>query len=114
MKTLVDVLQTDKSGDVREEAASAIGGRFLKQAPDYISALTERLKDEHLGTRIAVAVALRNLGESAKPAFPALFDAAKDPKENPQVRASARQGQRANLAAAIESRQGCRHDDEFA
>ena len=89
IKALVESLQTDKADEVREAAATAIGARFTKQAEDYINALAEALKDPHVGTRIAVAGALRNMGESAKPAFPALLEAAKKPKENPQVRSAA-------------------------
>jgi HEAT repeat protein len=89
MKTLVGVLQSDKAGDVREAAALAIGGRFLGQAPDYLTPITDALKDEHTGTRIAVAAALRDLGAKAKPAFAALLTSLKNPKEDQQVRASA-------------------------
>lgn len=89
MKTLVSVLQTDKSGEVREAAALALGARFIKLAPDYLNVITEKLKDEHLGTRIAVAVMLRDLGAKAKPAFPALLEALENGKENAQVRAAA-------------------------
>jgi HEAT repeat protein len=89
MKALVTALQTDQAGEVREAAATVIGAKFLDKAADYVPALQDALKDPHPGTRIAVAVALRNLGESARPAFPALFDAAKNPKEHELVRAAA-------------------------
>jgi HEAT repeat protein len=89
IKALVESLQTDKADEVREAAASAIGTKFTKQAEDYINVLADALKDPHVGTRVAVAGALRNMGESAKPAFPALLEAARNPKENPQVRAAA-------------------------
>lgn len=89
-KTLVESLQTDKAGEVREAAAASLGGaKFIKPAADYIGVLAEALKDPHAGTRIAVAGVLRNMEEDAKPAFPALFDAAADAKEHPQVRTAA-------------------------
>jgi hypothetical protein len=90
MKTLVLVLQHDKADEVREAAATQIGNdRYVGKAHDYVGALADALKDPHVGTRIAVAGALRNMGENAKPAFPALFAAAKNPKENLQVRVAA-------------------------
>lgn len=90
VKTLVRVLKTDKADEVREAAATALGNdKYVSVAKDYAGDLADALKDPHTGTRIAVAAALRNMGESAKPAFPALFAAAKNPKENLQVRVSA-------------------------
>ncbi len=90
IKTLVHVLQTDKADEVREAAASAIGNdKYVGIAAQYVGPIAEALKDPHVGTRIAVAGALRNMGENAKPAFPALFVAAKNPKEDLQVRVAA-------------------------
>ena len=89
-KTLVLVLKTDKSNEVRESAATALGNdKYVGQAQLYANDLAEALKDAHAGTRIAVAAALRNMGEHAKPAFPVLFVAAKNPKEDLQVRIAA-------------------------
>jgi HEAT repeat protein len=90
MKTLVEVLQTDKADEVREAAANAIGNKFVKQAPDYLSVLTEALKDPHVGTRIAVAGTLRNMEDDhAKPAVPVLLELARNSKENTLVRGAA-------------------------
>ena len=89
LKAIVAALQTDKADAVREAAATAIGKNFTIQAPDYVSALIDGLKDPHAGTRIAVAGALRNMGRTAESAFPALFDAAKNPKEHLLVRSAA-------------------------
>ena len=89
LKAIVAALQNDKADAVREAAATAIGKSFTVAAPDYISALIDGLKDPHAGTRIAVAGALRNMGRSAEPAFPALFDAVKNPKEHALVRSAA-------------------------
>jgi hypothetical protein len=85
------VLQTDKADAVRETAATAIGSKFTAQVADlgYIAALIDGLKDPHQGTRIAVAGALRNMGKDAERAFPALIDAAKNPKEHVLVRSAA-------------------------
>lgn len=88
-KALLGALQTDKSDAVREAAATVIGDKFADQAKDYVTVLGEALKDPHAGTRIAVAGALRNLGEDAQPAFPALLTAAKNPKETALVRVAA-------------------------
>ncbi len=89
-KALVEALQTDKAGEVREAAAAALGtSLFLKDAENYVSTLAEALKDPHTGTRIAAVGTLRNLEENARAAFPALFDAAANAKENAQVRAAA-------------------------
>ena len=88
-KALLGALQADKSDAVREAAATAIGNKYKDDAGDYVIVLAEALKDPHAGTRIAVAGALRNMGENAKPAFPALFTAAKNPKEETLVRLAA-------------------------
>jgi uncharacterized protein (UPF0147 family) len=89
LKTLVGVLQTDKSDAVREAAATAIGKSFTVQATDYIGVLAEATKDPHQGTRIAVFGTLRNMGRTAEPAFPALFEAAKNKKEHVLIRDAA-------------------------
>jgi hypothetical protein len=95
LRALVHSLRNDKAGEVREAAATGIANRFteagtgLPPASEYVSDLTEALKDSHDGTRIAVAGALRNLGISARSAFPALLQAASNPKEHAQVRAAA-------------------------
>ena len=84
------MLQNDKSDEVREAAATAIGNdKFVVPAQQYASDLAEALKDPHVGTRIAVAGALRSMGEHARPAFSALFAAAKNPKEALLVRVAA-------------------------
>src|ERR1019366_278940 len=91
-KALLTALQTDKDDAVREAAATAIGNeKFAKQAEEYVVVLAEAMKDPHAGTRIAVAGALRNLGENAQPAFPALLEAAKNSKEQTLVRMAALQ-----------------------
>ncbi len=90
LKALVEALQTDKADEVREEAATAIGREeFSEPAAAYVAVLADALKDPHAGTRIAVAGALRNMGENARPAFGALIEAAKNPKEHSLVRAAA-------------------------
>ena len=89
-KALLAALQADKADAVREAAATALGNdKFKDQAADYVPVLAEALKDPHPGTRIAVAGALRNIGENAKPAFPVLLAAAKNPKEETLVRLAA-------------------------
>ena len=87
-RLLVTTLQNDKSEAVRESAATAIANTYSKQAEEYTSALVEALKDPHPGTRMAVAGAFRNMGEYAAPAFPAMLEAVKNPKELPEVRVS--------------------------
>ena len=90
LKALVEALQTDKADEVREAAASAIGKEeFSEPAAAYVAVLADALKDPHAGTRVAVAAALRNMGENARPALGALIDAAKNPKEHTLVRAAA-------------------------
>ncbi len=91
LKSLVGAMQADKSEQVREAAAAAIAANpaLCKQATDYVDALVGALKDPHPGTRIAVASALRNMGEEAKPGIPALLEAAANPKEHQQVRTAA-------------------------
>jgi HEAT repeat protein len=89
LKTLIGVMQTDKADSVREAAATAIGKEFTVQAVDYIGVLIEATKDKHQGTRIAVFGALRNMGRTAEPAFPVLFEAAKNKKEHVLVRDAA-------------------------
>lgn len=91
IKSLVGALQADKSEQVREAAAAAIAAnpKLCDQAADYVDALVGALKDAHPGTRVAVASALRNMGETAKAGFPALLEAAANPKEHPQVRTAA-------------------------
>jgi HEAT repeat protein len=88
LKTLAGRLHADKSDAVRESAATAIGKNFTIQAPDYIGVLIEGLQDKHPGTRTAVAVALRNMGGGAAPAFPAMLESTKDAKELVLVRAA--------------------------
>jgi len=86
----VEALQTDKADEVREAAASAIGKEeFSEPAAAYVAVLADALKVPHAGTRVAVAAALRNMGENARPALGALIDAAKNPKEHTLVRAAA-------------------------
>ena len=90
LKALVEAMQTDKAGEVREAAATALGNeKFIGLSGAYVAVFAEALKDGHTGTRIAVASALRDLGEGARPAFPGLFAAAKNPKEHALVRAAA-------------------------
>jgi HEAT repeat protein len=91
IKALVGALQADKSDKVREAAAAAIAAnpKLCDQASDYVDALVGALKDPHPGTRVAIASALRNMGENAKPGFPALLEAAANPKEHLQVRTAA-------------------------
>jgi HEAT repeat protein len=90
LKALVEALQTDKADEVREAAATAIGNdKFTEPAAAYVAVLGDALKDPHAGTRVAVAGALRNMGENSRPALGALIEAAKNPKEHPLVRAAA-------------------------
>lgn len=91
IKALVGAMQTDKAEQVREAAAAAIAAnpKLCELATDYVDALVGGLKDPHPGTRVAVASALRNMGENAKPGIPALLEAAANPKEHPQVRTAA-------------------------
>lgn len=90
LKALVNSLQNDKEGTVREVAAASLGNtRYAPVAGEYVSEIAGALKDTHEGTRIAVAGTLRNMGESAASAVPALLGAARDPKENLQVRLAA-------------------------
>jgi HEAT repeat protein len=90
LKALVEALQTDKADEVREAAATAISREeFSEPAAAYVAVLADALKDPHAGTRVAVAGALRNMGENARPALGALIEAAKNPKEHPLVRAAA-------------------------
>ncbi len=88
-KALLTALQSDKDDAVREAAATAIGAKFTKPAAEYVPDLVAALKDPHTGTRIAVAGALRNMGEAATPAVPALLDIARNPKEHTLVREAA-------------------------
>ena len=89
LKALMAALQTDKSDQVREAVATAIGNKFTDQAVEYLDVLIDTLHSPHGGTRVAAAAALRNMGKSAAPACPALLLAAEDPKEEALVRVAA-------------------------
>lgn len=90
LKTLAAALQNDKAETVRESAATALGNKkFAESAQDYVSVLADALKDPHAGTRLAAATALRNMGDLAKPAVPALTETVKNRNESPLVRAVA-------------------------
>src|SRR5580765_4519219 len=53
LKALVESMQTDKAGEVREAAATALGNeKFIGLSGAYVAAFTEALKDPHVGTRI--------------------------------------------------------------
>src|ERR1051325_4654612 len=81
-RALIDALQNDKAGEVREAAATSLGGtKFVGQAKEYLSVLIDKLKDPHAGTRGAVVSTLRNMEGNAAPAVPALIELAKDAKE---------------------------------
>ena len=90
-KTLLSVLQNDKAGEVREAAATALGGKFvegkaIEALQEYLSVIAEYLKDAHAGTRLATATTLRHMGKHAEPAVPALLEVAKKSDEEPLVR----------------------------
>jgi HEAT repeat protein len=92
IKAIVAAMQNDKDGAVREAAATTLGSIKLiesKAVDEFVNELTAALKDPHVGTRAAVAITLRNLGEGAKPAVSALLDAANDPKEAVSIRITA-------------------------
>jgi len=89
LKALVAALQSDKSDQVREAAATALGNKFTEQVVNYIDVLIDALQSPHAGTRIAVAGALRNMGATAAGAAPALLVAAENPKEETLVRVAA-------------------------
>ncbi len=73
----------DSSGNVRETAASALGGPFLSVAGDYIFALADALRDEHPGARVAAAEALRNFEKKAEVVLDKLTAYARDAKHDP-------------------------------
>jgi HEAT repeat protein len=77
-EALGEALKTDKADVVRQAAATALGGKWAEKAGDQVMVLAGALKDKHPGTRAAAAESLRNFGENAKPAVPALLDVAKD------------------------------------
>jgi HEAT repeat protein len=90
LRALVFTLKNDKTDSVRQTAATVIGSKaFVEPAAEYLSFLTDALKDPHDGTRIAVAGALRDMGKNAAPAFPKLLERAADEKEHPLVRTAA-------------------------
>jgi HEAT repeat protein len=90
LKALMEALQTDKADEVREAAATAIASeKFTEASVAYVSVLANAMKDPHAGTRVAVAGALRNLGENARPAFGVLIESARNPKEHVLVREAA-------------------------
>ncbi len=88
---LATALQKDAAGPVREAAAAALGGKLAEQAQAHMPALTAALKDKDAGTRAAAAETLKNLGEAARPALPALAELARDRKEDRHARVFALQ-----------------------
>jgi HEAT repeat protein len=92
VKAIVSSMRNDKDGSVREAAASILGSDKQiekKVVFEFVDDLIASLKDTHEGTRAAVAISLRNMGEAAKPAVPALIAAADDAKELSAVRVAA-------------------------
>ncbi len=73
----------DPDGEVREEAARALG---RIGSPDAVGALTERLRDPHATIRPAAARALGEVGD--RRAVPALIDALDAPSEEVQEAAA--------------------------
>jgi HEAT repeat protein len=78
-EALGDRLVNDKNELVRQAAATALGGKLAEKAEGQVSNLVKALKDKHEGVRRAAAETLKNMGEKAKPAVPALIEVAKDP-----------------------------------
>jgi HEAT repeat protein len=76
---LVQTLQNDKAGSVREAAATALGGKLAEQAP--VPALAAALNDSDPAVRAAAAEALKNMGERARTVLPAVAAVARNPKE---------------------------------
>ena len=70
----------DENGDVREEAADALG-RIGPDARAAVPALTKALSDEHEGVRYYAALALAAIGPDAGAAVPALIRALRDEKD---------------------------------
>jgi HEAT repeat protein len=68
---LAAAVRADKSDQVREAAARALG-MFEKEGALAVSALAVALEDKHEGTRAAAADALRRIGKDAAEALPAL------------------------------------------
>jgi HEAT repeat protein len=76
---LAAALRTDKSGQVREAAAKALG-LMKDKARGAAGVLATALKDPHAGTRTAAASSLRILGPEAREAVGELQVALKDVK----------------------------------
>lgn len=90
MKVLANALNTDKADLVREAAATAIGKKFTEPAQEFVTDLADALKkDPHVGTRIAVAATLREMGKHARPAVPTLLESARKSDEHALVRREA-------------------------
>lgn len=82
-EALGDRLVNDKNELVRQAAATALGGKLAeKTAVEQVPNLIKALKDKHDGVRRAAAETLKNLGDQAEPAVPALIDLAKNPAED--------------------------------
>jgi len=77
--TLIEAMG-DENGDVREEAADALG-RIGPDARAAVPALTKALSDEHEGVRYYAALALAAIGPDAGAAVPALIRALRDEKD---------------------------------
>src|SRR5437868_3554422 len=75
---LGDVLRRDKADTVREAAALSLAGKLNDQAFTQVVTLAGAMKDPHPGTSAAAALALKNMGEKAKPALPQLVAVARD------------------------------------
>jgi hypothetical protein len=88
---LAAALRNDKDGSVREAAAAALGGKLADEAQSFVPLLAAALKDKYPGTRAAAAETLKNLGEGAKTALPALAEVAADRQEDKHTRIYAMQ-----------------------
>jgi len=80
VELLGETLQKDKDATVREAAARALGGAMVAESHTQVPALAAALQDAHAGTRAAAAESLRDLGEKARGALPAIVMALENPK----------------------------------
>jgi HEAT repeat protein len=85
LEGLADPLRGDKSTEVRQTAAEALG-RLGKDARPATEPLTAALKDKSDTVRAAAAEALGRIGPDAKDAAPALVEALRDKKADRSVR----------------------------
>jgi HEAT repeat protein len=84
-EALVEQLRVDKTADVRQTAAEALG-RLGADAWSAVEPLTNALKDKADPVRASAAEALGRIGPKANEAAPLLVDALKDMKSDRFVR----------------------------